>query len=559
MRVLSTATVWWFSQSIPGPGQRPPRWAAHPGLRDRLEQAREIVGRRRWGAALSRADPRRVEMPVRTSMECQPRPAAPSMSVSRRSRPSRGLPAAGAVEGRLEDRRVRLADHLARHARSSPRSPPAGRRPPATRCRRARGRRCRGSSRSVRLRASTSRQPCAASRSRRFGRARPPRLGHLGAFGHILGSIARIPAVRRASRSPSSPITTKAPGPRREPASGGGRQGGGLDLVAGPPTPTAPSRPTTARAWRLALFVTNATPLPAARMARDAPRRRTGSGSRRGRAPRPGRTGTRRTRRSPSRSRGLTSCTPAAIQGGCPASPRSRHSSSTPRSPVRSTGSRRPAVRRHQRPSPASTLRRARSASCTSTSRRAPTTRPHPESRYARAAQLLADWERDGAPWSRLPEPLYFAYEMRVHAWMGADARSIRGLVCAMDLEPLEDGSVVLPHEHVMPGPVEDRLRLLRATAPTCRPSTARSPVPSAGSTCAACDRGHDADLVIDRRRARRAATGCGRSRRRPRSRTWLAAEPLLIADGHHRYTTALQYRDERQRRSTAPGPGTAC
>jgi uncharacterized protein (DUF1015 family) len=27
----------------------------------------------------------------------------------------------------------------------------------------------------------------------------------------------------------------------------------------------------------------------------------------------------------------------------------------------------------------------------------------------------------------------------------------------------------------------------------------------------------------------------------------WLASEPLLIADGHHRYTTALQYRDERR------------
>ena len=41
-----------------------------------------------------------------------------------------------------------------------------------------------------------------------------------------------------------------------------------------------------------------------------------------------------------------------------------------------------------------------------------------------------------------------------------------------------------------------------------------------------------------------------GRSRR---SRTWLAAEPLLIADGHHRYTTALQYREERH---AVDGPG---
>ncbi len=34
----------------------------------------------------------------------------------------------------------------------------------------------------------------------------------------------------------------------------------------------------------------------------------------------------------------------------------------------------------------------------------------------------------------------------------------------------------------------------------------------------------------------------------------WLAEEPLLIADGHHRYTTALAYRDE-MRSTLGPGP----
>src|SRR4029453_17239457 len=35
----------------------------------------------------------------------------------------------------------------------------------------------------------------------------------------------------------------------------------------------------------------------------------------------------------------------------------------------------------------------------------------------------------------------------------------------------------------------------------------------------------------------------------------WLAELPMLIADGHHRYETALAYRDER-RRGEGPGPG---
>src|SRR5207344_1221330 len=39
-----------------------------------------------------------------------------------------------------------------------------------------------------------------------------------------------------------------------------------------------------------------------------------------------------------------------------------------------------------------------------------------------------------------------------------------------------------------------------------------------------------------------------------PAIASWLASEPLLIADGHHRYTTALQYREERDA-TDGPGP----
>src|SRR5438270_250078 len=35
---------------------------------------------------------------------------------------------------------------------------------------------------------------------------------------------------------------------------------------------------------------------------------------------------------------------------------------------------------------------------------------------------------------------------------------------------------------------------------------------------------------------------------------SWLAEGSLLIADGHHRYATALAYRDER-RAAAGPGP----
>jgi len=169
-----------------------------------------------------------------------------------------------------------------------------------------------------------------------------------------------------------------------------------------------------------------------------------------------------------------------------------------------------------------------------------------PGSRYSRAAHLLTDWERHGAL-SRAREPCYYAYEMTTpadapHAALAG--RSIRGLICAMGLE--DWGGTVLPHEHVSHGPVQDRLALLRATR------THLSPVYGT------------IDGPDDRLDA--AVRGAGATQppwemtdeQGVRHRMWpvpgdavdltyLSGEHLLIADGHHRYTTALHYRDERR------------
>ncbi len=81
-----------------------------------------------------------------------------------------------------------------------------------------------------------------------------------------------------------------------------------------------------------------------------------------------------------------------------------------------------------------------------------------PTSRYDGAAELLADWRTRGI--LRSVGPNYFAYEMRFT--LGGRDRSLRGVFCALELEPW--GGSVLPHEETMGGPIEDRLRLLRAT-----------------------------------------------------------------------------------------------
>src|SRR5439155_23245505 len=76
---------------------------------------------------------------------------------------------------------------------------------------------------------------------------------------------------------------------------------------------------------------------------------------------------------------------------------------------------------------------------------------------YAGAARRLDAWRAAGI--LRSGEPTYVAYESSFR--LGGRDRRLQGIFCAMELEPW--GAEVLPHEETMPGPVQDRLQLLRA------------------------------------------------------------------------------------------------
>ena len=168
--------------------------------------------------------------------------------------------------------------------------------------------------------------------------------------------------------------------------------------------------------------------------------------------------------------------------------------------------------------------------------------------RYSRAASLLADWRTSGVL-TTTPAPHYYGYELRYPS--DGTHRRLRGLVGAMELEPW--GGTVLPHEHTMSGPIEDRLRLLRAT------KTHLSPI--YGTITGPCDRlddlldrTADAPLIANVRDEEGVEHRMWAIPGEEDVTSWLADEPLLIADGHHRYATALAYRDER-RAAEGPGP----
>ena len=168
--------------------------------------------------------------------------------------------------------------------------------------------------------------------------------------------------------------------------------------------------------------------------------------------------------------------------------------------------------------------------------------------KYRQAASELEAWRARGA---LVPTdgPSFYPYEMRFS--LHGRHRAIRGLVCAVELE--DWGGSIVPHERTMPGPIEDRLRLMRAVRTNLSSIHAvfRGPSePFAESLDSAMANGPAASTTDE--------AGVEHtlwvSPPNQDVATWLAPESLMIADGHHRYSMALRYRDE-MRAEHGPGP----
>src|SRR5919201_6672005 len=147
----------------------------------------------------------------------------------------------------------------------------------------------------------------------------------------------------------------------------------------------------------------------------------------------------------------------------------------------------------------------------------------------AAAGRLWADWRRSGI----LADEGEPAYLWISQDYVGPDgvARTREGLVAALQIEPYENG-VVLPHERTHRGPKEGRLRLLRETRAQLEPLFFLYEGEPPASRPAG-----DPDLEADGARLWRLSPEGIEEAFRNRQ--------LLIADGHHRYETALAYHQE--------------
>jgi uncharacterized protein (DUF1015 family) len=145
------------------------------------------------------------------------------------------------------------------------------------------------------------------------------------------------------------------------------------------------------------------------------------------------------------------------------------------------------------------------------------------------ASRRWHEWLSDGAL-VRDDQPSFWALEQE---YVGPDGveRTRRGLVGSLRPEPYER-RVVLPHERTHAGPKEGRLRLLRATGVHFEPIF----LLYEGAPPFEFPSGPPAIEAEGARLWRIEDTGIDEA---------FADKQLLIADGHHRYETALAYGAE--------------
>ncbi len=172
---------------------------------------------------------------------------------------------------------------------------------------------------------------------------------------------------------------------------------------------------------------------------------------------------------------------------------------------------------------------------------------------YTSAAETLARWLREGIV-ERAAHPSIYFYTQTFEL---EGRRLVRnGLIARIRLEEFSAGRI-LPHERTFPAAKEDRLRLLIATGTNVSPIFGLYPsgnIELEGLLARAAGREPSIDVTDDA-----GIVNQIRPIDAPEEirivRHALAEARVLIADGHHRYETALEYR--RRMRSAAGNSGT--
>ena len=176
---------------------------------------------------------------------------------------------------------------------------------------------------------------------------------------------------------------------------------------------------------------------------------------------------------------------------------------------------------------------------------------------YTRARDYYHTW-LDAGYLLRDPEPTFYVYHQTFTLPDGSELTR-KAFIGALELVEFKEG-IVLPHERTLSGPKVDRLNLMRATEANFGQIFMLYP-----------DAENRINALFDDAITGRKPDADVRElfEKDVRQQVWVVSDPaviarveaemapkrgLIIADGHHRYETALNYRDEmRQKVPGAP------
>ncbi|NOS80780.1 MAG: DUF1015 domain-containing protein [Nitrospira sp.] len=179
------------------------------------------------------------------------------------------------------------------------------------------------------------------------------------------------------------------------------------------------------------------------------------------------------------------------------------------------------------------------------------------QNRYSRAGSTLRDWlksgalKRDGAP-----TLYYHTIEYTApYAPSGAPTKTLKGFLATVKLEALDSGHIY-PHENTRSAAKTDRLNLLEACKTNFSPiwSLYSDPQGAVMSLLEGAIKGKPASIDfrddVGFRQQVWAVTDPAVLKQAVET---LRSQPLFIADGHHRYETALNYQKLRRQQAGSP------
>ena len=172
--------------------------------------------------------------------------------------------------------------------------------------------------------------------------------------------------------------------------------------------------------------------------------------------------------------------------------------------------------------------------------------------RYQAAARTYAAWRREGVL-IRDAEPGIYVYE-QAFTVAGHSYRR-RGILALLKLAEYGEG-VVFPHERTFPRHKDDRLQLMRACPAHLESILAFYPsqTRSLSALLDQCMQNDPLARVVDDGTAHQLWSMSDAASVAVAVQA-LKDQPVIIADGHHRYETALNFRNERTRTDLARGP----